>query len=205
MYNVIHKGPLCYFHVASSSYNFLYTEKVDKVEPTRWFKLWFLAKDGFGDDVCAHWSLSPSTLDFEDSARTRSEVDKLRKGFPQPLPHEVFCDRDVLIKTGLARGVNKFLDITLLELLFQKNASVSCVMPYKVNFKSITSGKDPLARISKRKGNSTLDSSSEVPADVPLPKKSKKALKTSVHVIESPSVEVSPEVSEPPLPFPINP
>ncbi|GAA0172224.1 hypothetical protein LIER_41305 [Lithospermum erythrorhizon] len=38
-------------------------------------------------------------------------------------------------------------------------------MPHKVNFKSVTSGKDPLARFSKRKGNSARDSSSEVTAD----------------------------------------
>ncbi|GAA0148791.1 hypothetical protein LIER_08133 [Lithospermum erythrorhizon] len=173
MYNVIHKGPLCYFQVASSSYNFLCTKKIDKVEPSRWFKLGFLAKGGFSDDVCAHWSFSNSTVASEDSARTQAEVDKLRVGFPRALPHEVFCDRDVLIKAGLAKGVGKFPNVTLLELLLQRDASGSCTMPHKVNFKLITSGKDPLAQISKRKGNSARDSSSEV------------------HVIESPQTETA--------------
>ncbi|GAA0175882.1 hypothetical protein LIER_28977 [Lithospermum erythrorhizon] len=51
MYNVIHKDPLKYFQVASSSYNFLSTKKVDKVEPSRRFKLWFLAQGGFGAEA----------------------------------------------------------------------------------------------------------------------------------------------------------
>ncbi|GAA0169342.1 hypothetical protein LIER_40737 [Lithospermum erythrorhizon] len=54
IYNVIHKGPLYYFQVVFPQYNFLYTKKVDKVEFNRFFRLWFLAKGGFGDDVQAH-------------------------------------------------------------------------------------------------------------------------------------------------------
>ncbi|GAA0145438.1 hypothetical protein LIER_36128 [Lithospermum erythrorhizon] len=38
-----------------------------------------LAKGGFGDEVQAHWSLSPSTLSTEDSAKTQTEVVATRK------------------------------------------------------------------------------------------------------------------------------
>ncbi|GAA0162270.1 hypothetical protein LIER_18398 [Lithospermum erythrorhizon] len=62
MYNVIHKGPLAYFQVASPSYNFLYTKKVDKVEPSRWFKLWFFANGGFSIEVRHHWSIKLDSL-----------------------------------------------------------------------------------------------------------------------------------------------
>ncbi|GAA0140303.1 hypothetical protein LIER_35215 [Lithospermum erythrorhizon] len=146
MYNVIHKGPLSYFQVASSFYNFLYTKKVDKVEPSRWFKLWFLAQGGFGDKVQAHWYLSPSTLSTEDSAKTQTEVEKL------------------LIKARMTAGINNFPNMTFLELLSLKSSSGECVMPHKVNFKVLITGKDPLARISKQKSVAILESSSDVPS-----------------------------------------
>ncbi|GAA0168721.1 hypothetical protein LIER_40621 [Lithospermum erythrorhizon] len=143
MYDVIHKGPLAYFQVASPSYKFLYTKKVDKVEPNRWFKLWFLAQRGFGAEVRHHCS--------EDFAKTQAEVEKLRTGFPHALPHEVFCDGDVLIKAGMTKGVDKFPNITL--------------------------GKDPLAQISKRKSVVVLESSLGASPLAPASKKSRKITK----------------------------
>ncbi|GAA0170006.1 hypothetical protein LIER_24367 [Lithospermum erythrorhizon] len=165
MYNVIHKGLLTYFQVASPSYSFLYTKKVDEVESSRWFNLWFLARGGFSDEVRAHWSLANTTLASEDYAKTQAEVEKLREGFPNALPHEVFCDRDVLIKARLTKGVDNFPRVTLLNLLLQKGVSGSCIMPHKVSFKVITSRKGPFARISKRKGISAQGPPSPPPAD----------------------------------------
>ncbi|GAA0143265.1 hypothetical protein LIER_03990 [Lithospermum erythrorhizon] len=55
-----------------------------------------------------------------------------------------------------------------------------------ISFKAVSSRKDPLARISKRK----VDSSLEVPATAPSPKKSKKAKKKSTLIIESSLLEV---------------
>ncbi|GAA0176518.1 hypothetical protein LIER_29495 [Lithospermum erythrorhizon] len=52
-------------------------------------------------------------------------------------PHEV-CDQDVLIKARLTKGVDKFPDTTILELLSLKHSSGGCVMPHKVNFKAVT-------------------------------------------------------------------
>ncbi|GAA0163632.1 hypothetical protein LIER_19447 [Lithospermum erythrorhizon] len=124
------------------------------------------------DEVRAHWSLSNSTLFVEDSAKTQAEVEKLRAGFPQALPHEVFCDQDVLIKARLTKGVDKFPDTTLLELLSLKHSSGGCVMPHKVNFKAVTMGKDALARISKQKSVDISESSSDAPSLAPVPKKS---------------------------------
>ncbi|GAA0164508.1 hypothetical protein LIER_39804 [Lithospermum erythrorhizon] len=63
------------------------------------------------------------TLHAENSAKTQSEVEKLRDGFSEALPHEVFCDRDVLIKAGLTKGADNFLKFTLLALLSRKHAS----------------------------------------------------------------------------------
>ncbi|GAA0175098.1 hypothetical protein LIER_41845 [Lithospermum erythrorhizon] len=63
MYNVIHKRPLCYFQVASPPYNFLYTKKVDKLEPSSWFELWFLAKGvdlGRMSEPIGPWPTQPS-------------------------------------------------------------------------------------------------------------------------------------------------
>ncbi|GAA0152664.1 hypothetical protein LIER_11085 [Lithospermum erythrorhizon] len=134
-----HKGPLCYFQVASPQYNFLYTKKVDKVEPNSWFRLWFLAKGGFEEDVRAYWSMANSTLHAENFAKTQGHIDKLRDGFPETLPHEVFCDRDGLIKAGLTKGADYFPKFTLLALLSRKHASGNCIMPHKVAYKSITS------------------------------------------------------------------
>ncbi|GAA0144226.1 hypothetical protein LIER_42794 [Lithospermum erythrorhizon] len=129
MYNVMHKGPLTYFQVASHSYNFLYTKKVDKVEPSRWCKLWFLAKNCFSDEVRVHWSLSNTTLLAEDSAKTQTEVDLLRTGFPQALPHEVFCDKDVLIKATLTKGVDSSPGITVTKGGFNSGAFSSNPLP----------------------------------------------------------------------------
>ncbi|GAA0152131.1 hypothetical protein LIER_10688 [Lithospermum erythrorhizon] len=126
-------------------------------------------KGGFSYNVCAHWSLSNSTLASEDSTMTQAEVDKLRVGFPKALHQEVFCDRDVLIKA--------------------------------VNFKVVTSRKDPLVRISKRKGKSACESSSETLSVAPPPKKSKKAPKISAPVVDLPPVEVSTKIFEPLLPY----
>ncbi|GAA0184708.1 hypothetical protein LIER_31996 [Lithospermum erythrorhizon] len=164
MYNVIHKSPLAYFQVASPSYNFLYSKKVDKVEPSRWFKLWFLAKKGFSSEVRSHWSLSvASTLSAEDFAKTQAEIEKLRTDFPHALPHEVFCDEGVLIKSGASQGV---------DLLSLKYSSESCTMPHKVSYKTMTTGKDHLARVSKRKGVASSGDTSDASTLAPAPKKS---------------------------------
>ncbi|GAA0152878.1 hypothetical protein LIER_11246 [Lithospermum erythrorhizon] len=164
MYNVIHKDPWLISKLPlPPRTSFI---------PKRWIKLSLPVGSSCG--------FSPR--------ETQAEVDKLKEGFPNALPHEVFCYRDVLIKTELAKGAKKFPNITLLNLLLQTNASGSCTMPHKVSFKAVTSGKDPLARIFKIKGSSARDTSSEVPPVAPPPKKSKKTPK------ETP-------VSEPSLPF----
>ncbi|GAA0155146.1 hypothetical protein LIER_12941 [Lithospermum erythrorhizon] len=156
-----------------------YAKKVDKVEPSRWFKLWFLAKGGFSDEIRAHWSFSNSTLFAKDSAKTQTEVEKLQTGFPHALPHKVFCDKDVLNKDRLTKGVDKFLNTTLLELLSLKHSSGEWVMPHKVSFKAVTAGKNPLARISKRKNTAAQGIFLETSAVAPAPKNSKKAPKES--------------------------
>ncbi|GAA0147088.1 hypothetical protein LIER_06875 [Lithospermum erythrorhizon] len=191
MYNVIHKGPLYYFQVASPQYNFLYTKKVDKFEPNHWFRLWFLAKGGFRENVRAHWSMANSIVHAENSAKTQG-IDKWRDGFPEALPYKVFCDRVVLIKAGLTKGADNFPKFTLLAFFSRKHASENCTMPHKMAYKSITSGKDVLARVSKRKGSSVPESSTTT-------KKAKKAPKVNVSAA-TPSVttplEATPFVPE---------
>ncbi|GAA0183244.1 hypothetical protein LIER_42364 [Lithospermum erythrorhizon] len=63
------QGPLTYLQVASPYYNF-FIKKMDKVEPCWWYRLWFLGKGGFGEEVRAHWSLTNTTLHAEDSPKT---------------------------------------------------------------------------------------------------------------------------------------
>ncbi|GAA0148825.1 hypothetical protein LIER_08161 [Lithospermum erythrorhizon] len=73
-------------------------------------------------------------------------------------------------------------------------------MPHKVNFKVVTTDKDPLARISKRKSVSILESSSGAP---PLALASKKSRKASKKVIPKDSpviIEVITETFNPPSP-----
>ncbi|GAA0154391.1 hypothetical protein LIER_12385 [Lithospermum erythrorhizon] len=153
---------------------------MEKVEPSRWFKLWFLAKGGFGSEVRHHWSLSTSTLSTEDSTKTQTKVEKLRTGFPHALPHEVFCDEDVLIKAGLTKGVCKFPNTTLLDLLSMKHSSWSCFMPHKFSYKVVTTGKDLLARISKRKSVAASDNTSDALSLAPIPKKSRRTAKKAI-------------------------
>ncbi|GAA0166068.1 hypothetical protein LIER_21315 [Lithospermum erythrorhizon] len=66
------------------------------------------------------------------------------------------------------------------ELLSLKHFSGECVMPHKVNFKAVTTCKDPLARISKRKNVAISESSSGVPPLAPTSKKSRKATKKAI-------------------------
>ncbi|GAA0148704.1 hypothetical protein LIER_08076 [Lithospermum erythrorhizon] len=42
-----------------------YRKKIDNVDPSRWHKLWFLVKEGFGYEVPIRWSLSNTTLSAE--------------------------------------------------------------------------------------------------------------------------------------------
>ncbi|GAA0155748.1 hypothetical protein LIER_13407 [Lithospermum erythrorhizon] len=63
------------------------------------------------------------------------------------------------------------------DLLSLKHSSGDCVMPHKVNFKAVTTGQDPLARISKRKNVVVSKSSSGAPALALASKKSWKASK----------------------------
>ncbi|GAA0138490.1 hypothetical protein LIER_00229 [Lithospermum erythrorhizon] len=114
---------------------------------------------GIGEDVRAYWSMANSTLHAENSAKTQGEIDKFRAGFPEALPHEVFCDRDVLIKAGLTKGADNFPKFTLLALFSRKHASGNCTMPHKVAYKS------------KRKGSS-------IPEFSTTTKKAKKAPKS---------------------------
>ncbi|GAA0141390.1 hypothetical protein LIER_02542 [Lithospermum erythrorhizon] len=126
------------------------------------------------------------------------EIEKLKKGFPEPLLHEVFCDEDLLIKAGLTRGVSKFHHTSLRELLALKQSSGSCIMPHKVSFKAVTSGKDVLAKVPKRKKTTAPRESSEVPSPTHVSKKSRKASKKIV--TDDASVQVSPEAFPPSLP-----
>ncbi|GAA0174141.1 hypothetical protein LIER_27589 [Lithospermum erythrorhizon] len=50
-------------------------------------------------------------------------------------------------------------------------------MPHKVSFKAVTSGKDPLKKVSKRKSKSVLGESPEIPSSAPAPKRPRKATK----------------------------
>ncbi|GAA0160091.1 hypothetical protein LIER_38974 [Lithospermum erythrorhizon] len=135
------------------------------------------SQGGFGTNVRHHWSLSTSILCSEDSTKTQAGVEKLRTGFPRALPHEVFCDGDVLIKAGLTKGVDKFPNTTLRDLLSLKHSSGDCVMLHKVNFKVVTTGKDHLARISKRQSAVVSKNSSGTPPLAPASKKSQKITK----------------------------
>ncbi|GAA0146170.1 hypothetical protein LIER_06187 [Lithospermum erythrorhizon] len=92
-----------------------------------------------------------------------------------------------------------------MELLLQKSSLGSCIMPHKVNFIAITTGKDPLAQISKRKGKSASEPSLETLSAALPPKKSKKVPKISAPVVDLPPAEVSTEVSEPRLPSLLDP
>ncbi|GAA0158587.1 hypothetical protein LIER_38690 [Lithospermum erythrorhizon] len=66
-------------------------------------------------------------------------------------------------------------------------------MPHKVAYKSITSGKDVLAWVSKRKGSSAPNAST-------APKKSKKTHKVPVPETTPPATEALVEAFSPPSP-----
>ncbi|GAA0142554.1 hypothetical protein LIER_42731 [Lithospermum erythrorhizon] len=138
--------------------------------------------------------MANSTLHSENSIKTQSKVEKLRVGFPVTLPHEVFYDRDVLIKAGLTKGADNFPKFTLLALLSCKHASRNCTMPHKVAYKAITSGKDVLKWVSKRKGSSAPEAST-------APKKSKKILKVPIPEATPSCPEAIVEVFGPPTPL----
>ncbi|GAA0159258.1 hypothetical protein LIER_16079 [Lithospermum erythrorhizon] len=105
--------------------------------------------------------------------------------------------RDVLIKAVLTKGVEKFPNTILLELLSLKHSSGECVMPHKVSYKAVTTCKDPLAWISKRKNTATQGTSLGTSVVAPAPKKSKKAPKESNPEVTPADFEVMPEVSSP--------
>ncbi|GAA0154467.1 hypothetical protein LIER_12439 [Lithospermum erythrorhizon] len=163
--------------------------------PRRWIKLrpavgsgcgfWPKGDSGMTFVLISPWPIlpfMPRTL-----PRHKGDIDKLRAGFPEAIPHEVFCDRDVLIKAGLTKGADNFPKFKLLALLSHKHAFGNCTMPHKVAYKSITSGKDVLARVSKRKGSSVLESSTTTG-------KAKKALKVKVYAAAL-SVTTPPEAT----------
>ncbi|GAA0138845.1 hypothetical protein LIER_00511 [Lithospermum erythrorhizon] len=70
-------------------------------------------------------------------------------------------------------------------------------MPHKVNFKVVTTGKDPLARISKRKSVAVLESSLDVPSLAPVSKKSRKTTKKTIPEDAPVITEVIPETFNP--------
>ncbi|GAA0139782.1 hypothetical protein LIER_01262 [Lithospermum erythrorhizon] len=146
---------------------------------------------GFVDEVLVTLDRAPGQLMPFAWFVLTSEVAKLRAGFPEALSQEVFCDRDVLIKAGLTKGVENFPKFTLMALRSRKNAFENCIMPHKVAYKSITLGKDVLARISKRKGSSVPEAST-------APKKSKNTPKVPVPETTSPASEALVEAFGPP-------
>ncbi|GAA0185925.1 hypothetical protein LIER_33213 [Lithospermum erythrorhizon] len=133
-------------------------------------------------------------------------MEKLRKGFPHALPHEVFCGEDVLIKAGLTKAVDKFPRVTLLD--FSVYSLFSCLKPFsrmvsiwgKTHWLGFLKKRIHLLNLPRRKRDPSLESSSEVSAVVPPSKKSKRVKKTSAPVIDSPPAGITPEVFEVSLP-----
>ncbi|GAA0141524.1 hypothetical protein LIER_35408 [Lithospermum erythrorhizon] len=78
-------------------------------------------------------------------------------------------------------------------------------MPHKVSFKAVTSGKDPLAKVSKRKSKTVSGESSEVPSSAPAPKKLRKASKKVVSEGAPVTCEVLSEALPPSLPSTASP
>ncbi|GAA0184451.1 hypothetical protein LIER_31739 [Lithospermum erythrorhizon] len=74
-------------------------------------------------------------------------------------------------------------------------------MPHKVNFKAVTTGKDPLAQISKRKNVAISESSSSIPPLAPPSKKSRKTTKLAIPKDTPVITEVITETFNPPSPI----
>ncbi|GAA0148705.1 hypothetical protein LIER_08077 [Lithospermum erythrorhizon] len=78
-------------------------------------------------------------------------------------------------------------------------------MPHKVSFKAVTSGKDPLAKVSKRKSKAVSGESPEVPSSAPAPKRPRKASKKVISEGTPVSCEVLSEALPPSLPSTASP
>ncbi|GAA0154929.1 hypothetical protein LIER_12772 [Lithospermum erythrorhizon] len=94
------------------------------------------------------WSILPLRKGTQwrreyESYELAEGLKRLEEGFPETLDLDIFCDKDILIKVGLSKGIDNFPNIDLATL--PKNGK--SVVPNQVSYLEVISGNRLLSEI----------------------------------------------------------